>query len=244
MLNIANLTAPTSEIICAVRWLAKQDPNKCTSPIGSGVVYTPNGENCMVTANHVAALCNYNPLVRQHNSWLPAEWELVGYDTKRDIAVLHCLSANLLELTPRYGIESVIYATLGRALGFPAVRTANNFVFSEMDGLPLAIPVPVAAYFGFNANAEMDGMHYVGGYINAGFSGGAIVFPTPAGWTIAGIITEKASIVRPTYRYDQDIGDLSIDKNQVLQEHSGLTKYTNISIAEEIISRSNLAHKY
>ena len=53
--------APTCEVIFTVRWLAKND-NGQARPVGSGVVYSPNDENCLVTANHVAETRNYNPL--------------------------------------------------------------------------------------------------------------------------------------------------------------------------------------
>ncbi len=235
--------APTSEFICTVRWLAKND-NGQAHPVGSGVVYSLNKANCLVTANHVAKSCDYDPLIRQEKSWKTAKWKLVGHDTKRDIAVLHCLSAKLLPhtLNPIYGIESTFWGTLGLALGFPQIMNEDSLIFSESKGLPIAIPVPIAANFSSGENADMDGMHYVGGYINAGFSGGAIIFPTLAGWTIAGIITRKASILRHVYQQGQGIDGASKDKNQIIQEHTGLTKFTEIRIAEDII-KNNLPQK-
>ncbi len=233
--NMINTVAPPRQIISVVRWLAKKTEDKTASPIpiGSGVVYSPNGENCLITANHVAVACDYKPQIRQHNSWQSFEWETVGYNEDKDIAVLQCRSADLLTSThksPKYGVETFIHGSLGRALGFPLVRDESNLMFSEIEGLPIAIPIPISAYSS-SENKEMRSMHYVGGYVNVGFSGGAITFPTLFGWVIAGIITDKAIVLQ---------NESSMPSITTIWEHAGLTKYTDIRIAEFIISVNNL----
>ena len=231
--------APTCEVFSTVRWLAKKD-NGQIHPVGSGVVYSPNNENCLVTTNHIAEVCGCNPLIRQDRSWKPTEWELVGHDTERDIVVLHCLSTKLLrdDLNPTYGLDCTFRGTLGFALGFPRVTNEDNWIFSEPYILPKPIPVPIAANASSGENVGMDGVHYVGGYVDATFAGGAIILPTPTKWTVAGIITEKASTPQHTDQQALDIDGSSIDKNHIILEHSALTRFTEIDKAKDIILRN------
>ena len=49
---------------------------------------------------------------------------------------------------------------------------------------------------------------YSASYINAGFSGGAVVFPLADGdWTIVGIVTHFPTVKRSVYRGGVETGD-------------------------------------
>ena len=80
------------------------------------------------------------------------------------------------------------------------------------------------------ANLTVGGKsNYSKSYINAGFSGGAIVIPMgKRGWTIAGIITRYPDVPRPVCQNGRETGDFAM-------EHTGLVGYTAFSVVERLI---------
>lgn len=214
----------------SVFWLACQTPEGRIIGTGSGVSLLHKGEEYVVTANHVVEGCNYDPRVRQNNGWRKGRWETVATSKILDIAVLRTNA----RLHPRasYGSDKMTMGTLGRAIGFP-LPDANLMelpdmwadMMGEMDiggyGHPIPTQVPIAA-----THAPKRGAHYVGGYVNSGFSGGAIAVPTGEGWKIAGIITERGQVVKP-------LGD-----GQFLIEPTGLVRFVDIEAIRELIDRA------
>ena len=109
---------------------------------------------------------------------------------------------------------------LSDSLGFPGVYESVNRLRTdhilEMDGRPIPIATLVVA----NLSAESK-LHYSASYINAGFSGGAIVYYVAEQemWTIAGVITQFPAVPRPVYdRNGKETG-------QFIMQHSGLVGY-------------------
>ena len=73
---------------------------------------------------------------------------------------------------------------------------------------------------------------YSASYINAGFSGGAVVFPLAnSDWTIAGIVTHFPTVQRDVYRGGVETGDY-------VNEHTGLVGYTSLPMVLDLIARA------
>ena len=90
----------------------------------------------------------------------------------------------------------------------------------------------VVANFTAGGNAT-----YSASYINAGFSGGAVVFPMgQRDWTIAGIITHFPTIPRPVYRNGKETEDF-------VREHTGLVGYTSFGSVEKLINDAEAGKK-
>ena len=77
-------------------------------------------------------------------------------------------------------------------------------------------------------------MHYSASYINAGFSGGAIVYyvTDQEMWTIAGIITEFPIVPRPIY----DRGGK--ETRLFTMQHTGLVGYVPMSTVFELMKET------
>ena len=231
-------TAPTSEFLLAVQWLGCVTNKGSTVPAGSGVVVHHQGGEYLATALHVARVCGFQPLVRRNSQWSSTQWETVGIDESADVAVLKTNKAKLSGLTPRYGFAHVLIGAVGRAMGFPALSDPMEISYiGEIHSVPLPLTTLVSAYFrpGTDAGA---GIHYVGGYINAGFSGGAMLLPTSEGWSIGGIITHREGVLRNVYHKNPGTGQLEKDEELVIGEPSGLIRFAGIGIVTDLIERS------
>lgn len=206
----------TNEIILAVQWLGRID-NGGATPIGSGVVVRVADEEYLATAKHVADACHNNPVIRRNKKWNLVSWSLVATDPTLDISVLKP-EAKLLGIGGQdYNVMDVLYGTIGRALGFPE---GAEQVITEMDGFPIPIATPIGVY----GTSAASGIHVVGGYINAGFSGGAIVYPKMHRFAIVGIATHRLHITRSVDMLDPASGNLLGRFN--INEPSGLLQYT------------------
>ena len=221
--------ALTAEIIYAVLWLGKVRDDSTAVPVGSGVVVHHRGNEYLATACHVAKECDFNPLIRRMNEWKRIQWDLVVADEHRDVAVLKS-AASLTPLTPAYGDANTRYGSLGRAMGFPTLD--NRYLetvseFGDIDGHPLPITAVVSATM-----APRDGdFQFAGGYVNSGFSGGAIVFPTEdSSWTIVGVITERGAVLRP-------IGTAEKGRPLYTLEPTGVVKFVRMKTVLELIDR-------
>ena len=229
------MQALTSETIYAVLWLAC--PSLKIS--GSGVLIQHNEREYLATAHHVAEACNYSPWIRHNNSWGPVDWKKAINDKHRDITILQT-DERLIPFPAKYGMEGAYYSGIGRAVGFPNVSTGIGMeeraaLFGEVNGRPLPVTVLVSAMLGDLGNSP-DTM-YAGGFINSGFSGGAMVYPTNVdgkeSWTIVGIIVEKGSLLVPT-KYQDNKGQKLIQS-----EPSGMIKFVPIDRVLEMIDESN-----
>ena len=231
------IQAITTEVIYAVLWLACRTGEGLGRPIGSGVVIHHKGHEYLATALHVAEPCAFNPLVRRNGKWRTTAWERVVTDEATDIAVLRTSEEHvqLSSLTPSYGAGvGTLYGSIGRALGFPALSAevtgpemAERMIQELDDGHPLPVPVVVTASFAFNRDTL-----YTGGYVNSGFSGGAIVYPTDVKqkhrWSIVGIVTERGGVPKRT-------GIAEDGKHVVIMEPTGMVKFTRMESVLELI---------
>ena len=218
-----------AEIIHAVQWLGKVRDDRTDGPVGSGVVVHHRGNEYLATACHVAEACDFNPLIRRMNEWQRHGWGLIAADERLDLAVLKT-DASLAPLIPTYGDANTSYGSLGRAMGFP--RLDNRYPedvsqFADVDGHPLPITAVVSA-----TKASKDGdFQYAGGYVNDGFSGGAIVFPTEdSSWTIVGVISERGSVFKEIE---------TVEKGRYIYtiEPTGVVKFVRMKTVLELIDR-------
>ncbi len=231
-------TAPTSEFLLAVQWLGCATNSRSTAPAGSGVVVHFQSEEYLATALHVARDCQFQPLVRRTKQWASAQWETVGIDERADVAVLRTSTARLSQLTPRYGLGDVFVGAVGRAMGFPALTDPMEVShITEIEGVPVPLTTLVSAYVNPGAHAG-KGIHYAGGYINAGFSGGAMLLPTSQGWTVGGIITHREGVSRKVYRRDPKTDIFNEDNDLAINEPSGLIRFAGFDIVTDIIERN------
>ena len=238
---MANESIPTAEIIYALQWLGTQKPDGTEIPVGSGVVIRHESGDYLATALHVASDCKFKPFVRRHKKWVRVNWQFVGFDKDTDVAVLKTSDGNLLpaHLTPTYGSAGTLVGETGRAMGFPVLadRKVTTHI-AEHGGFPIAIATVITSYW--SMSEEHPKINYLGGLVNAGFSGGAIAMPISGGrLTISGIITEKEGVLRNVYERDPSTDEYEKDEKRLYLEPSGLIKYTDISVAIDLIERNS-----
>ena len=229
---------PSANALIPIVWLGCRKSNR-SSPVGSGVVIYVDDNQYLVTAFHVAKDCNFAPLIRHSNKWNRINWNTVAVDQSNDIAVLKTDTVLAPRLPIQYGqVQNLIYGATGYALGFPTFPQpfpSNDLRVDhivEVDDRPIPLAALVAANFSSDANST-----YSAAYINAGFSGGAVVFPVGQNeWTIAGIITHFPNVPRPIYR------DGKATKDYVLQ-HTGLVGYTPLKVVESTIRKAIATEK-
>ena len=226
----ANMNLPTANVLSRLIWLG--DENNMAK--GSGTLVSYGGTDYLVTAHHVYADCNRNPFVRFHARWNRLQWEVVAKNESLDVIVLRSaqLPTNLeTQLPVLYGVpKGAVHGQIGYSLGFPGVYESNfqpktDHVL-EFDGRP----IPIAALVVANLSAASK-VHYSASYINAGFSGGAIVYclTDQKMWTIAGVITEFPIVPRPIYDGNGK------ETGLFTQQHTGLVGYVPMSAVLEMM---------
>ena len=231
--------APTSEFLLAVLWLGHSHDGKTALPVGSGVVVHRDDDEYLVTALHVAKGCNFSPLIRRNGGWRVPSLEFVAMDKDIDIAVFKSLgNVRLSRLTPRYGLSNALIGTMGRAMGFPTTGKPEQDTeyIVEISEDPIPICALICSYA--NVSKDFPATSVAAGYINRGFSGGAVLFPTKNDWTIAGIITDRLSVPAGAVRIDKDGKPLNADERIYTQEPSGLIRYTNFHKVEQLIDNN------
>ena len=184
--------------------------------IGSGVLLQHNGQEYVVTALHVARSCDFDPLIDHQGKWQHSTWQTIGVDENNDVAVLQRVGENdrkIAKLSLRYGFEGVVFGGIASAFGFPGTTPPIEWSRQGEQSRPVPMNVIVSIY------PALGDTHYSGGYLNHGFSGGAIVAWAGTHATAIGIITRKA---------------LTAGNNGV--EHAGLVGYASIVVVERIIA--------
>lgn len=183
-----------------------------------------------MTAYHVIEH-NLDPMVRYSNQWHAVEWEHVVTDKTNDIAVLKPIDTMLYPdpIPVLYGeADGQIYGQFGYALGFPQMLGDNTGQVTESNGRPM--PIPALAVSTFSAG---DDLIAGAGYVNAGFSGGAVVFEVGNRWTVSGMILGYPNIRRPILRKKgnqyEEVPDL------YYEDHTGLVAYQRWSLIEHLI---------
>ena len=222
---------PTANVLNPILWLGCHQKGTVI-PAGSGVVIRLDGAEYLVTALHVVEPCGMNPLVRFNNKWNGITWETVAISKADDIAILRTdMVLDESKIPVRHGkVQGVIYGQIGYALGYPGFYGEHG---PETDHVPEVggRPIPIVALAISNFASTEKGT-YSSSYINAGFSGGAIVFPVGTDdWIIAGIITHFPTVRRPVYRAGKETGDY-------IKQHTGLVGFTPLERVEELINES------
>ena len=205
--------------------------------MGSGTAIYMNGKQYLATALHVVDGCEFNPRVRSNGQWNPIDWQTLAVDEENDIAVL--ITETILDsqkIPVLYGEpRGLIYGQIGYALGFPSFVDGQQFStdhITEAGGRPIPLVSLAVANFGSTGNTT-----YSASYINAGFSGGAVVFPVGSDtWTIAGIITHFPTVKRVVYRDGMKTGDY-------IRQHTGLVGYTPFQVVKELIVSADTAQQ-
>ena len=225
---------PTADVLNPILWLGCHRSGGLTS-MGSGVVVNINGDQYLATALHVIENCGLNPQVRYNGQWNAINWQTLEVDEDNDIAVLKTETPlDSQKISVLYGEPAgLVYGQIGYALGFPGFgRKLSADHIIEVGGRPIPIVSLAVANFTSTGNAT-----YSASYINAGFSGGAIVFPVENDkWTIAGIITHFPTIEREVYRDGKETGDY-------IKEHTGLVGYTPFRVVETLIRNAEPTQK-
>ncbi len=226
-IEAAEMKSPTANVLSRLVWLG----DTVNRPQGSGTLVSDDGGEYLVTAFHVFCSCRGNPSVRFREQWKPLQWEVVAKDESLDVIVLKSaqLPADLGERLPvLYGVpQGAIHGQFGYSLGFPGVHNQLKIDHVlEIDGRP----IPIAALVVANLSAESK-VHYSASYINAGYSGGAIVYHVARQkmWTIAGIITHFPTLRRPVYDENWK------ETGHFTKEHTGLVGYVPVSAVWQMI---------
>ena len=219
---------PVANVLNLLLWLGCQN-TKGSFPIGSGVILNLDDNQYLVTALHVVENCDYKPSVRSKGKWHSIDWQTVVVSQEHDIAVLKTHTILDSQKIPvLYGEpKGLIFGQIGYALGYPGIYDVHGARIDhiiEAQGRPMPIVALVVANFTAEGSST-----YSSSYINAGFSGGAIVFPLGKNdWTVAGIITHFPTVRRPVYRDGKQTGDY-------VDQHTGLVGYTSVSIIRKLI---------
>ena len=222
---------PTADVLNRVMWLGAPDASG-GFPLGSGVVVHVGGVEYLMTAHHVARECNFEPLVRYNGRWNEHAWEVVVNDHPNDLVVLKAKDVTLDEraIPVRYGeVKGLVYGQIGYALGYPGLSDDDTQNVTEANGRPIPLPALVLGTF-YAGSDEVK----CAGYINGGFSGGAVVFPVGEAWTIAGMIASYPATLRPVLRKTA-AGAYEEIPDQFYEDHTGFVGYKRWSLIEQAI---------
>ena len=224
-------TPPTANVLNPLLWLGCHVNGNLAST-GSGVIIIVDGAEYLATALHVIEEFGLNPRVRSNGSWLPIDWQTVAVDEQHDVAVLKTNTVLDPQKIPvKYGELGMVYGGVGYVLGYPTwddIGGLQTKHITEAGGR--AIPIASLVVANFTASGEST---YSASYINAGFSGGAVVFPLANDdWTIAGwIVTHFPTVQRAVYRGGVETCDY-------VKEHTGLVGYTSLPLVLDLIARA------
>ena len=224
------LSPPTANVLNPLLWLGCHVNGNLVST-GSGVIINISGTEYLATALHVIEDYGLNPRVRSDGKWLPIDWQTVAIDKRLDVAVLKPNTVLDPQRIPvKYGEPAgMVYGGVGYVLGFPTWEDSGGIQTKHVtEAGGRAIPIASLVVANFAASGEST---YSASYINAGFSGGAVVFPLANDdWTIAGIVTHFPTIQRSVYRGGVETGDY-------VRQHTGLVGYTSLPLVLDLIDR-------
>lgn len=219
------LPALTTNVLYRMLWLGGRNEAGLVVPAGSAFVVEFEGKDYVVTAHHVVRACEYVLFMRHGGEWVPGGWpEPLVDDSENDITVFKFDGeARFSAFDIRYGlVGGTILGQLGYALGFPAVGGRTDHI-AEFNGNAIAIPTMLAINVVPGAARV-----YCSGYVNAGYSGGAVVYPidTTGAWGFAGTITAFPTFRRNVHRLEGLSGDGEGEPAGLyVKEHMGLLAY-------------------
>ena len=224
---------PEANVLNRLLWLGKGNADD-SFPVGSGVIFYHNNKQYLATALHVAESCDFRPSVRFSGQWNSIDWRTVATSPDHDIAILETtFTLDSQKISVLYGEpEGLVFGQIGYAVGYPGFQDGSGLSINhiiEVHGRPVPMVALVVANFSAGGTST-----YSASYINAGFSGGAIVFPMPDNdWTIAGIITHFPTVPRPVYRDGKETQD-------VVMQHAGLVGYVTFGVVEDLIEKAQV----
>ena len=225
---IYNAAPLASNVLNTVAWLGCAD-RRAIVPKGSGVMVNIDGIQYLATAAHLLEDCTSAPYVRANSAWIARHWQIVGIDRGYDVAVLKTNAVlNDHKVPASYGPpKSLDSGRIGYALGFPAIFVNGKPItdhIAVVDGKPIPMPTLVVA----NVGAQR-GPTYSSAYVNAGYSGGGIIFPLDDDqWTIVGVITGFPYLHRPVHPEPMPTPLYS-------EQHTGIVQYAPWSVVEKLI---------
>ena len=208
-----------ANILFRIEWLGRRSNDGFRHPIGSGFLTEIRDKKYLVTAHHVIENYQEKLCVRRNKEWVDLSLGApLVKDKESDVTVFEIHDAwKLPEAKVELGTPSgFIFGQLGYALGFPTDGSLTNHI-NEAYGHPLAIPTLLLLNLTLGTEPG-----YCPAYINAGYSGGAVVYPVSNTdkWSIAGVITHFQAVRRPVFDNE------SKETEMYVNQHMGLLKYT------------------
>ncbi|MCY3691111.1 MAG: serine protease [Chloroflexota bacterium] len=207
---------------------------------GTGFAVEIDGEQYLVTANHVAKASQYKPQILMEGWDSTFNWKTIGKDEDNDVAVL----AADRQLCPPTEIQietgKITFGQTGYALGFPMDYGTDIFGRLEPEGDAPSYPMPMAAPTTFYGGGNP---RYYWGSVAIGFSGGPVVFPTwpdpsrpttplsSGNWAITGVVIGYA---KRQFEIDKD-GALWPEVNLSYEQPVGMVKVADKSVFMELI---------
>ncbi len=191
--------------------------------MGSGVLLMYSGYEYLVTAQHVAEDCSYNPLIKKE-VWesFPEGLEVIGENKDADVTVFKTNrkrnERTFEEVSPLdYGNWGLV-GSLGLAVGFPHFESDDPY--SGQFVLDTHAPRPLHALVSYDVPRK-GRIGYMGSSILPGFSGGGLVVQGPKQPVLVGIITQT----------------MIIELGKKVTIRSGFARYASIRAVEEILAK-------
>lgn len=217
---------------------------------GTGTMLDVDGKQYLVTADHVAKSCGYEPQLLLGGWDATTNWRTIGTDTEADVAVL--AADRPLRSTPQPLLEEgkIAFGTPGYALGFPAdygIDLLNRY--ADHGGGAYPMPAPVVYYI--PDNVTINWMHFWG-HVPTGFSGGPVMFPIMEAllsprvlgddkigydqsryWVIVGIVLGYAQ-----RQHKADLDGAPLDLNVTYQQPAGMIRVAKKEVFLRLIRQN------
>ena len=221
----------SSDILCRTFCLGSRNTIQ-----GTGFAIEVGGRQYLVTANHVAEKCGYQPQLLLAGWDATVSWKTIGKNEVADVAVL---AANR-QICPTWEVrldqKGVILGTIGFALGFPMDYGVDWIQKLEQPYAVGSVPMASPITFYVPQATPNDHYHYWGS-VTMGFSGGPATFPVNVQssdmsplpftnkWSIHGVVLGYAKhsfeadkdgrTLDLKITYDQPVGMVKVAGNRV-----------------------------
>ena len=218
--------------------------------VGTGTVLDVDGKQYLVTANHVARSCGYEPQLLLGGWDATMNWSTIGKDEEADVAVL--AADRPLRSTPQPLLEEgkIAFGTPGYALGFPADYGIDLLHrFADDGGGAFPMPAPVVYY---QPDNDTNNSMHLWGHVPTGFSGGPVMIPTVEAflspnilgdartgydqsryWVILGIVLGYAQRL-----HTADLDGAALDLNVRYQQPAGMIRVAKKEVFLQLIRQN------
>ena len=202
---------------------------------GTGFAVEVDGNQYLVTANHVAKVCQYKPQILMEGWDSTFNWITIGEDEENDVAVLAADRQLCSPTEIQIETGAIALGQTGYALGFPADYGTDFSMRLEPEGRPGAMAAP-AIFYGSGKQT------YYWGSVASGFSGSPVVFPAlpdpsneiqplcSGNWAITGLILGYA-----TRRFEADKDGSTLDLKISYDQPVGMVKVAGKEVFMELI---------